>query len=164
MPKVFINYPEGTFSASALDALAGEITTIGRECEKLPDTPYVRSNIWVYAREYGAGKVYHGGNPRGTKVITLEANVVAGALGADSRKELIARLTGPSENMRVFRRKNASPCTLSFVMFRPRAGECSENRLPLILCTILHRMQYPCRQGFVPETKKATTDYSVVAF
>jgi hypothetical protein len=36
MPKVFINYPEGTFSASALDALAGEITTIGRECEKLP--------------------------------------------------------------------------------------------------------------------------------
>ena len=93
MPKVFINYPEGTFSASALDALAGEITTIGRECEKLPDTPYVRSNIWVYAREYGAGKVYHGGNPRGTKVITLEANVVAGALGADSRKELIARLT-----------------------------------------------------------------------
>ena len=93
MPKVFINYPEGTFSASALDALAGEITTIGRECEKLPDTPYVRSNIWVYAREYGAGKVYHGGNPLGTKVITLEVNVVAGALGDQSRTDLIARLT-----------------------------------------------------------------------
>jgi phenylpyruvate tautomerase PptA (4-oxalocrotonate tautomerase family) len=93
MPKVFINYPKGTFSAQALDVLADEITTIGLQCEKLPDTPYVRSNIWVYAREYDAEKVYHGGKPRGTKVITLELNVVEGALGADSRKELIERLT-----------------------------------------------------------------------
>ena len=93
MPKVFINYPVGTFSASALDALAEEITTVGLECEKLPDTPYVRSNIWIYGREYGAEKVYHGGKPLGTKVITLEVNVVGGALGADSRKELIERLS-----------------------------------------------------------------------
>ena len=93
MPKVFINYPVGTFSASALDALAEEITTIGLECEKLPDTPYVRSNIWIYGREYGADKVYHAGKPLGTKVITLEVNVVGGALGADSRKELIERLS-----------------------------------------------------------------------
>ena len=93
MPKVFINYPEGTFSAHALEALAEDITTIGRECEKLPDTPYVRSNIWIYAREYGSDKVFHGGKPRGTKVISLEVNVVEGALGGHRRKELIARLT-----------------------------------------------------------------------
>ena len=93
MPKVFINYPEGTFSAQALDALAEEITTIGLECEKLPDTPYVRSNIWIYGREYAAENVYHGGKSRGTKVISLEVNCVAGALGADSRNELIARFT-----------------------------------------------------------------------
>jgi len=93
MPKVFINYPKGTFSASALDALAEEITTIGLECEKLPDTPYVRSNIWIYAREYAADHVYHGGKPGGTKVISLEVNVVEGALGAHSRKELIQQLT-----------------------------------------------------------------------
>ena len=93
MPKVFINYPQGTFSAQALDALAEEITTIGRECEKLPDTPYVRSNIWIYAREYAPQNVYHGGKSGGTKVITLEANVVEGALGADARNQLIARLT-----------------------------------------------------------------------
>ena len=93
MPKVFINYPKGTFSAHALDSLAEEITTIGLECEKLPDTPYVRSNIWVYAREYSVDEVFHGGKPRGTKVISLEANVVEGALDAHSRKELIARLT-----------------------------------------------------------------------
>lgn len=93
MPKVFINYPEGAFSEDALDALAEEITTTGLECEKLPDTPYVRSNIWVYAKEYPAEKVYHGGKPRGTKVISLEVNVVEGALDADSRIELIARFT-----------------------------------------------------------------------
>lgn len=93
MPKVFINYPKGAFSDDALDALAEEITTTGLECERLPDTPYVRSNIWVYAREYAADRVYHGGKPRGTKVISLEVNVVEGALDPDSRKELIARFT-----------------------------------------------------------------------
>lgn len=93
MPKVFINYPEGTFSEQALAALAEEITTTGLECEKLPDTPYVRSNIWVYARGYPAERVFHGGKPGGTKVISLEVNVVEGALDAESRKELIARFT-----------------------------------------------------------------------
>jgi phenylpyruvate tautomerase PptA (4-oxalocrotonate tautomerase family) len=93
MPKVFINYPKGTFSDDALDALVEEITTTGLQCEKLPDTPYVRSNIWVYAREYAAERVYHGGKPCGTKVVSLEVNVVEGALGDDARKELIARFT-----------------------------------------------------------------------
>jgi phenylpyruvate tautomerase PptA (4-oxalocrotonate tautomerase family) len=93
MPKVFINYPEGTFTEAALDALAEEITTTGLECEKPPDTPYVRSDIWIYAREYAAKRVYHGGKPLGTKVIALEVNVVEGALDAESREQLIARFT-----------------------------------------------------------------------
>jgi phenylpyruvate tautomerase PptA (4-oxalocrotonate tautomerase family) len=93
MPKIFISYPEGTFSESALTALAEEITTTGLECEKLPDTPYVRSNIWVYAKEYPAEHVYHGGKSQGTRVISLEVNVVEGALDDDSRKELITRFT-----------------------------------------------------------------------
>jgi phenylpyruvate tautomerase PptA (4-oxalocrotonate tautomerase family) len=93
MPKVFINYPEGTFSEQALAALAEEITTTGLECEKLPDTPYVRSNIWVYGREYAAERVFHGGKPSGTKVISLEVNCVEGALDPESRTELIERFT-----------------------------------------------------------------------
>ena len=93
MPKVFMNYPAGTFSENALDALAEEITTTGLECEKLPDTPFVRSNIWVYAKEYAEQRVYHGGKSGETKVIALEVNVVEGALDPDSRKQLIARFT-----------------------------------------------------------------------
>ena len=64
MPKIYINYPTGAFSKEALDSLAADITTAGLECEKLSDTPFVRSNIWVYANEYAAEKVYHGGKPR----------------------------------------------------------------------------------------------------
>jgi phenylpyruvate tautomerase PptA (4-oxalocrotonate tautomerase family) len=93
MPKIFINYPEGTFPENALDALAEEMTTTGLQCEKLPDTPYVRSNIWIYFRSYAEGMVYHGGKPNGTKVISLEVNVVEGALDVHSRQELIARFT-----------------------------------------------------------------------
>lgn len=93
MPKIFISYPEGTFCESALTALAEEITTTGLQCEKLPDTPYVRSNIWVYANEYPAERVYHGGKSQGMNVISLEVNVVEGALDDDSRKALIARFT-----------------------------------------------------------------------
>jgi phenylpyruvate tautomerase PptA (4-oxalocrotonate tautomerase family) len=93
MPKVFIHYPEGTFSADALATLAEEITTVGLECEKLPDTPYVRSNIWIYAQEYSTASVFHAGKPGGTKVISMEVNCVAGALAPDSRIELIARFT-----------------------------------------------------------------------
>jgi phenylpyruvate tautomerase PptA (4-oxalocrotonate tautomerase family) len=93
MPKVFISYPQGAFFEHALAALAEEITTTGLECEKLQDTPYVRSNIWIYANEYCAERVFHGGRSLGTKVISLEVNVVEGALDADSKKELIARFT-----------------------------------------------------------------------
>lgn len=45
MPKIFISYPKGTFSEDALAAPAEEFTTAGLECEKLPDTTYIRSNI-----------------------------------------------------------------------------------------------------------------------
>lgn len=93
MPKVFINYPAGTFSEQTLAALAKEITIAGMECEGLPDTPFVRSNIWVFAKEYAPENVFHGGSPGGTKIISLEVNVVEGALDADARKEVIARFT-----------------------------------------------------------------------
>jgi hypothetical protein len=59
MPKVFIHYPAGAFSEDGLAALAAEITSTGLKYEKLPDTPYVRSNIWVYGIEYPAGTAFH---------------------------------------------------------------------------------------------------------
>ena len=58
-----------------------------------------------------AEKVYHGGKPGGTRVISCEVNVIEGALDADAKKDMIARFTNavrkhagipPSERAPVF--------------------------------------------------------------
>jgi phenylpyruvate tautomerase PptA (4-oxalocrotonate tautomerase family) len=93
MPKVYINYPEGTFPGNAMDSLADEITAYAPTLEKLPDTPYVRSNIWIYAKEYAAGRVYHGGKAGGTNIISFEVNAIEGGLDPEAKKQMIAFLT-----------------------------------------------------------------------
>lgn len=93
MPKIYINYPEGAFPGNTIDSLANEITNHAPEFEKLPDTPYVRSNIWIYAKEYAADRVYHGGKAGGTKVVSFEVNIIEGGLDAEAKKQLIAFLT-----------------------------------------------------------------------
>jgi hypothetical protein len=45
MPKIFMKYPRGTFPADSLDLLAEGVTTHALAFEKLPNTPYVRSNV-----------------------------------------------------------------------------------------------------------------------
>jgi phenylpyruvate tautomerase PptA (4-oxalocrotonate tautomerase family) len=93
MPKILMSYPEGAFAEGAIDSLAEEITNGAPSIEKLPDTPYVRSNIWIYAREFSSGRVYHGGTSGGTKVIMFEVNVIEGGLDAEAKKQMIAFLT-----------------------------------------------------------------------
>jgi phenylpyruvate tautomerase PptA (4-oxalocrotonate tautomerase family) len=56
-------------------------------------TPYVRSNIWIYAKEFAAGRVYHGGKSGGTKIISFEVNVIEGGLDTEAKKQMIAFLT-----------------------------------------------------------------------
>lgn len=93
MPLIYVNCPENTFSAAAKDALAEELTNLALTIEQLPDTPFVRSTVWIYFREYPAGTVYHGGKPAGTKVISLEVNVFSGGYDSSTKKELIQRFT-----------------------------------------------------------------------
>jgi phenylpyruvate tautomerase PptA (4-oxalocrotonate tautomerase family) len=93
MPKIFIHYPKGAFPDRALDSLAKDITGYSPGLEQLPDTPYVRSSIWIYAQEYPAERVYHGGKPGETKVISFEVNVIEGGLDPEAKKQLIAFLT-----------------------------------------------------------------------
>lgn len=93
MPLIYVNCPENTFSAAAKDALAEELTSIALATERLPDTPFVRSTVWIYIHEYPAATVYHGGKPAGTKVISLEVNAFQGGHDISSKKELIERFT-----------------------------------------------------------------------
>jgi len=94
MPKIFMSYPEGAFTRDAIDSLADEITADAPSLEKIPDTPYVRSNIWIYAREFAAERVYYGGKSEGTKIISFEVNAIEGGLDAEAKKQMIAFLTG----------------------------------------------------------------------
>jgi phenylpyruvate tautomerase PptA (4-oxalocrotonate tautomerase family) len=93
MPRSTSTIQREHFPENAIDSLADEITNYAQKLEKLPNTPYVRSNIWVYAKEYAADRVYHGGKAGGTKVISFEVNVIEGGLDAEAKKQLIAFLT-----------------------------------------------------------------------
>ena len=93
MPKIFLHYPEDTFDLESLAALAEELTTIGLACEKLPNTPFVRSTVWIYMRAYGSGTVFVGGSKSSTKVISAEVNVLEGGLEDSAKEMLIEQFT-----------------------------------------------------------------------
>ena len=94
MPLIKIHFPEGTFTPRALDTLAAQISKDGGDLEKLAEDPFVWSTTWVYAHECDPGKVYHGGKPGGTKVITVELTALQGGFDVATRAELIKRVTG----------------------------------------------------------------------
>ena len=93
MPLIYVNCPENTFSAAAKDALAEELTSLALVVEGLPNTPFVRSTVWIYFHEYPAATVYHGGKSAGTKVISLEVNAFQGGHTGSSKQELIQKFT-----------------------------------------------------------------------
>ncbi len=93
MPKIYLHYPEHAFSDEALTSLADELTTISLECENLPNTPFVRSTVWIYANEYPTQRIFVGGAPSGPRVISLEVNVFEGGLEDAAKGTLIERFT-----------------------------------------------------------------------
>ncbi len=93
MPLIHIHYPEGTFTPDALDTLAAQVSKDGGDLEKLADDPFVRSTTWVYAHEYPAARVYHGGKSGGTRVITVELSALQGGFDVTAKEELIRRVT-----------------------------------------------------------------------
>jgi hypothetical protein len=59
----YLDSPKGTFTDSALDALAEQLTNDGLDCERLPNTVFVKHNL-DHFKEYAEDKVYHGGTTR----------------------------------------------------------------------------------------------------
>ena len=93
MPKMFLHYPQGAFTRANLELLAQELTQIGLQCERMPETTYGRSNVWLYAREYPIDQVFVGGRTGGTKVITIEVNAFEGGLDDTAKEALIEGFT-----------------------------------------------------------------------
>lgn len=93
MPLMYVNAPEGTFSDAARDLLAEELTVIALESEKLPMAPFDKSTTWIYFNTFAPGRVYHGGKPGGTKVISMEINAFRGGLDEPAKLSLYHRFT-----------------------------------------------------------------------
>jgi phenylpyruvate tautomerase PptA (4-oxalocrotonate tautomerase family) len=93
MPKIYIKFPQGTFSQEAKNKLAEELTTIALRIENLPNTPFVRSTVWIYMNQYPESDVFHGGKPGGTKVVSVEVNAFKGGLDTPAKKLLIEEFT-----------------------------------------------------------------------
>ena len=93
MPLIHIHSRAGTFSDAVRDALAEELTIIALESENLPVTPFDKSTTWIYFHELPPGYVYHGGQPGGTRVISLEVNAFKGGLDESAKRSLYARFT-----------------------------------------------------------------------
>ena len=93
MPLMHVNAPSGTFSSAARDLLAEELTVIALESEKLPMAPFDKSTTWIYFHELPPEHIYHGGQSRGTKVISIEVNCFEGGLDEPAKLSLYKRFT-----------------------------------------------------------------------
>ena len=93
MPLIYLHCPVETFTDTAKNEMAKELTTLALQVERLPDTPFVRSTCWIYMHEYAASGVYHGGTPATSKVISLEVNVFKGGLDTVAKQLIIERFT-----------------------------------------------------------------------
>jgi phenylpyruvate tautomerase PptA (4-oxalocrotonate tautomerase family) len=93
MPLIHVTAPTGTFTDVARDRLADDLTTISLTHEGLPQTPFVRSTVWIYFHEPEPTRVYHGGRPGGTPVITVEINAFRGGLDAPAKQAIIHDVT-----------------------------------------------------------------------
>lgn len=86
MPLIHITAPEHTFTPAARDSLAEALTVTALRTEELPLEPFDKSTTWIYFHEIPPARVYHGGTPGGTRVVTVEVNVFEG--GLDDAKKL----------------------------------------------------------------------------
>jgi phenylpyruvate tautomerase PptA (4-oxalocrotonate tautomerase family) len=90
---MYLDSPSGTFSPESLHALVEDMTTIALRLEKIPETTFTRSMVWIYVKEFEPQMVFHSGKPGGTKLINLQINLVEGNYDDDRKKELISELT-----------------------------------------------------------------------
>ncbi|TCC97966.1 4-oxalocrotonate tautomerase [Pedobacter frigidisoli] len=93
MPLIYLNCPVGTFKPEAKKAMAEELTTAALKLEKLPDSDFVRSTVWIYINEYPSENVYHGGSSIGTNVISMEVNAFKGGLDDVAKQLLVEQFT-----------------------------------------------------------------------
>ena len=89
VPKMFIHAPSGVFTAETRQRVAAELTDLGMACERLADTPAIRSGVWVIFVEHEHDAFFSGGKVASHPIIALLINAIKGGLDDPGRKRLI---------------------------------------------------------------------------
>jgi phenylpyruvate tautomerase PptA (4-oxalocrotonate tautomerase family) len=89
MPKMFVHAPTGVFTAKARERVAVELTDLGMACERLADTPAIRSGVWVIFVEHELDTFFSGGEVVSRPIMALLVNAIKGGLDDPGRKRLI---------------------------------------------------------------------------
>src|SRR5262249_18405788 len=69
--------------------VAAELTDLGMKCERLADTPAIRSGVWVIFAEYEPDAVFSGGEVASHPIIVLLINAIKGGLDDPAKKRFI---------------------------------------------------------------------------
>jgi phenylpyruvate tautomerase PptA (4-oxalocrotonate tautomerase family) len=86
---MFIHAPIGVFSPEARARVAAELTNLGMVCERLADTPAIRSGVWAIFAEHEPNAVFSGGEVASHPIIALPINAIEGGLDEPAKKRLI---------------------------------------------------------------------------
>src|SRR5215831_1081288 len=89
VPKMFVHAPSGVFTAETRERVAAELTDLGMACERLADTPAIRSGVWVIFVEREQDAFYSGGEVASRPIIALLITAIKGGLDDPGRKRLI---------------------------------------------------------------------------
>ncbi|OKO72484.1 hypothetical protein AC630_30630 [Bradyrhizobium sp. AS23.2] len=89
MPKMFVHAPSGVFTTEARARVAAELTDLGMACERLADTPAIRSGVWVLFAEHAPDAIFSGGEVASHPIIVLLINAIKGGLDDPARKRFI---------------------------------------------------------------------------
>jgi phenylpyruvate tautomerase PptA (4-oxalocrotonate tautomerase family) len=89
MPKMFVHAPVGVFTPEARARVAAELTELGMACERLADTPAIRSGVWVFFADHEPDAVFSAGKVASHPVIALLVNAIKGGFDDAARKRMV---------------------------------------------------------------------------
>lgn len=88
MPKIIIHAPERTFDAAGRQRIAAELTELALECEKIPKSPFAKSNAWIYFNQYAADAVFMGDQPAYRDIVSVQIYTIEHGLDDESLARL----------------------------------------------------------------------------
>jgi phenylpyruvate tautomerase PptA (4-oxalocrotonate tautomerase family) len=89
VPKMFVHASRDVFTAEARARVAAELTDLGMACERLANTPAIRSGVWVIFAEHEPDAFFSGGELASRPIIALLINAIKGGLDDPAKKRLI---------------------------------------------------------------------------